>query len=206
MRPRWILVSRCTVAILCLWGTVSMAGLFRIAFRMLPLVLISASWAQSSQMAQKATKKEKPGSSTERHLVVVKTVEAPRELLANLAQPLVCDDNGNIYFQTDLYAVSGIHKLNAHGERTALFQPSAKPALKADLSVSFAIDSSGELYQLVDPPEITRYIFIYKGDGTYKASIKLQPGFPWIPSSLAVLPQGNLFISGQEYDRDHKTE
>jgi hypothetical protein len=68
----------------------------------------------------------------------------------------------------------------------------------------FAVSENSELYQLVFPHEITRYVYVYKSDGTYKSAIKLQPGFPWQPSTMAVFPSGNLLISGLEYDHDRK--
>jgi hypothetical protein len=45
---------------------------------------------------------------------------------------------------------------------------------------------------------------VYKSDGSYKSLIKLQPGFAWIPSTLAVFASGNLLVSGLEYDKNEK--
>ena len=152
--------------------------------------------------ASNAKEKDKTQeSSANRHLEVVQTIGAPSEALNTVAS-LACDRDGNLYVGTDHYGASGIHKLSPKGERIALFQPNANPDLKVDLSVSLAFGPNGELYQLVFPHEISRYVFVYKPDGTYKSAIKLQPGFPWVPYALAVFPQGSLFVSGLEYDHD----
>ncbi len=69
----------------------------------------------------------------------------------------------------------------------------------------FAVSPSGELYEFVFPvDEITRYVMVYKSDGTYKSAIKLQPGFAWTPSTIAVFASGDLLVSGLEYDKDKK--
>jgi len=43
---------------------------------------------------------------------------------------------------------------------------------------------------------------VFKSDGTYKSTIKMQPSFGWIPSTLSVFPSGDLLVSGLRYDRD----
>jgi hypothetical protein len=176
-------------------------------FCFLFLLLPADSWGQSavlsgSHVEPKATKGTSQGSPSRGHLEVVQSVEASSEVISTLSDSLKCDHDGNLYVDTDQYGVSAIHKLNLKGDRVALFQPRANPERKIDLSVGFALGPNGDLYQLVFPHEITRYVFVYKPDGTYKSSIKLQPGFPWNPSALAVFPQGSLFVSGLEYDHD----
>jgi hypothetical protein len=169
----------------------------------------SASWGQSSSPSSPSaskgtTKNSAHASSLEGHLAVVQTVEAPAETIGTVGD-LTCDHDGYIYLGTaDPYAPDAVHKLNSKGEKVASFQSDANPDLKIDVSLSFALGPSGELYQLVFPKEITRYVFVYKPDGTFKSAIKLQPGFPWHPSVLAVFPQGSLLVSGLEYDRDRK--
>lgn len=69
----------------------------------------------------------------------------------------------------------------------------------------FSVTPDGELYALVFAAnELTRYVLVFKSDGSYKTKIKLDPGFSWVPSALAVFPNGNLLVTGQEYDRDPK--
>ena len=141
--------------------------------------------------------------SNERQLARVSEVVLPSEAVELFYEPLRCDSNGNIYFETDAYGASGIHKLAPNGERLAVFQPGANPEFKKiDSTGYFAVADNGELYELVFPHEINRYVFVYKSDGSYKRAIKLEPGFPWMPSSVAVFPAGNLLVSGLEYDRE----
>jgi len=116
---------------------------------------------------------------------------------------LQCDGDGNVYFRADVDGASGIHKLNKKAERVALFEANSNPDLKIDAATSFALEpNDGELYELVFPHEINRYVFVYKPDGTLKSQVKLQPGFPFFPSKVAVFPSGQLLISGTEYDAD----
>lgn len=135
------------------------------------------------------------------HLTPVETITAPSEVAAGFAQ-LGCDSDGNLYLGSDSPA-PGVRKLNTKGELVALFQPDANPDVKVWGSGSFAVTLDGELYNWVGAKtEITRYVLVFKPDGTYKSAIKLQPGFPWIPASLAVFANGTLLITGQEYDVD----
>jgi hypothetical protein len=117
--------------------------------------------------------------------------------------PLRCDSAGNLYLRTDSGGVPAIHKLNSKGERVALFEASSNPDLKIDVARYFALDADGtELYELVYPHEINRYVFVYKSDGTFKSAVKLKPGFPFSPKKLTVFPSGQFLISGEEYDED----
>jgi hypothetical protein len=114
-----------------------------------------------------------------------------------------CDSDGNIYLLTDAAAVSAIHKLNARGDRVALFDASLNPDLKIDVAAYFALDVDwGSVYQLVYPHEIGRYVFVYGSDGSFKSAVRLQPGFAFMPNKLAVFPSGQFLISGLEYDAD----
>jgi len=137
-------------------------------------------------------------------LVRVKTVTSAAELATGFDNPLTCDSDGNLYLQTENLGVSGIRKLNLNGQKVALFRPTANPDLqKIDFVGYFALGKSGELYQLTFPHEISRYVVAYKSDGGYKSTIKLQPGFAWMPSALAVFPSGDLLVAGEKYDREH---
>lgn len=173
------------------------------------LLPVSLSWGQSSlspapNSARKDKREETQIPSPSRPLEVMQTIVAPGEM-ANSFSYLNCDHDGNLYFSADVYGTSAVHKLNPKGERVALFRPDANPDLKTiDLFKNFAIAQDGELNLLVFPHEIDRYINVYKSDGSLKSTIKLQPGFTWAPSVFAVFPQGNLFVSGLEYNRDRK--
>jgi hypothetical protein len=151
--------------------------------------------AQASSVPKAAVKKVDK-QSTSGHLVPVETVAAPSELANGFGQPFTCDNEGNLYLQSERFGLSGVRKINAKGERTVLFQPSANPEFRLDGVGYFALSPSGELYQFVFPHEITRYVMVFKSDGTYKLTIKMQPGFGWTPSTLAVFPSGDLLVSG----------
>jgi hypothetical protein len=157
--------------------------------------------AQASSAPQAVTKKVDKQSTTG-HLTPVETIVSPSELASGFDQPFTCDNDGNLYLQSERFGVSGVRKLNPKGERTVLFQPSANPDFRLDGVGDYALSPSGELYQIVFPHEITRYVMVFKSDGTYKSTIKMQPGFGWIPSTLAVFPSGDLLASGLRYDRD----
>jgi hypothetical protein len=139
------------------------------------------------------------------HLVRVETITSPTEMATNFLPPLKCDSEGNLYFQTDPLA-RAIHKLSSKGEPIALFRASSSTDLKVDFGAFFSLDQGGELYQVVFPHEITRYLFTYHSDGTVKSEVKLSPGFPWMPHALAVFPSGQMLITGSEYDQDRTAE
>ncbi|MGA9390090.1 MAG: hypothetical protein WBV69_06550 [Candidatus Sulfotelmatobacter sp.] len=162
-------------------------------------------WGQSSAPAatSKATKpKSKETQATAGRLEVLETIVAQGQV-ANSFSYLNCDHDGNIYFSSDVYGTSAVHKLNPKGQEVALFRPNGNPDLKTiDAFGKFVIAEDGGLSLLVFPHEIDRYVNVYKPDGSFKSTIKLQPGFPWMASVLAVFPQGNLFVSGLEYNHD----
>jgi hypothetical protein len=136
------------------------------------------------------------------HLVSVETVTAPSEMAGLIRPPLRCDDAGNIYLRTDSEPQSAIHKLNSKGESIALYQATSS-TMKVDVASYFDVDADGrELYELVYPHEINRYVFVYGANGELKSSVKLEPGFPFMPSKLAAFASGQYLVSGLEYDRD----
>lgn len=136
------------------------------------------------------------------HLVRVETVTAPSEMAGLARPPLKCDDAGNVYLRTDSEPQSAIHKLNSKGESVALYQATSS-TMKIDVASYFDVDADGrELYELVYPHEISRYVFVYGDNGELKSSVKLQPGFPFMPSKLAAFPSGEYLVSGLEYDED----
>ncbi len=159
--------------------------------------------AQVQKSPQKGVTAAPAKDPSQLPLVRVETVQAPAEMASTFSPFLKCDNEGNLYLQTDP-SFPAIHKLNPKGERVAVFQATSNPDRKIDFSRSFSIAPSGELYELVYPHEITRYVFVYKSDGTLDSTIKLQPGFAWSPAVIAVFPSGQLLISGLEYDRDVK--
>jgi hypothetical protein len=173
----------------------------RFALLFVSLVTSVICRAQASSVPKAAVKKVDKQSTTG-HLVPVETVVAATKMGGLFDEPSVCDSDGNLYLQSEHLGVSGVRKLNAKGERTVLFRPNANPEFRLDGVGYFALSPNGELYQFVFPHKITRYVMVFKSDGTYKSTIKMQPGFGWTPSTLAVFPSGDLFASGHRYDGD----
>jgi hypothetical protein len=130
----------------------------------------------------------------------VEMIKAPAEVADALAGPPQCDADGNLYLKTTSDGIAAIHKLNGKGERIALFLKSS--ALKIDFSPYFSIASNGYVYELVYPQEISRYVLVYRPEGSLKSTIKLQPGFVFMPYRLAVFPSGDFLLTGLEYDKD----
>jgi hypothetical protein len=179
---------------------------YTIAFACVLFVLSGAASGQSqielqsskhiSQQPQLSARKQVNGQ-----LARVKTIISPSEVIGAFGPPMRCDSDGNLYLLTDAEPVSAVHKLNAKGERVALFDPTSYADLKVDVANYFVVAEDGsELYQLVFPHEISRYVYTYASDGTFKSAVKLQPGFPFVPGKLAVFSGGQYLISGLEYD------
>jgi len=160
-----------------------------------------------SQIEQQVSQRQQisaPGTpgQVEGHLVRIKTVTSPSEVIEAFRSPMRCDGDGNLYMLTEGEQVSAVHKLNAKLERVALFDPRSDVDLKVDVADYFALSQDGsKLYQLVYPHEINRYVYVFSSDGKFKSAVKLQPGFPFVPSKLAVFPGGQYLISGLEYDK-----
>lgn len=177
----------------------------------LAMLLVSASvtlncWAQTAPMQKPPSgPQQSRGDTVARHgrLMLASTVKAPAELAGTFFDPLKCDQDGNLYLRLYGDTISAIHKLNPKGERVAIFEPrTATPDLKVDFGLYFSVAPDGYLYPLTFVQEITRYVFIYKPDGSYKSMIKLQPGFPWNPTQVAPFASGSVLVSGLEYDKD----
>src|SRR5271166_597094 len=157
-------------------------------------------WAQASSGA---VAQVMSSESPRQHLAQVQTIRVASEDATLFVEPLKCDRSGNLYLHSDQFGISGIRKLSPKGERLALFRPSSDPELKVSRGTHFSVAPNGEVYQIVFPrDQIARYVLAYNPDGTFKTRVKLQPGFPWIPVALAVLPSGDLLVTGEEFDRD----
>lgn len=130
----------------------------------------------------------------------VQIVKSPSELAESLSSP-ECDSDGSVYFITSPDGVRAIHKLNARGERVALFQP-ISPGVRVDMSLNFALARNGDVYQLIHGHD-GRYVFVYKPDGGLKSTIKLKPGV-LAPSKLAVFPSGEFLVAGLQHDKDRQ--
>ncbi len=171
---------------------------------LLCLMGLACSWTAYAQTDRKPASLHKGKETSPRQLTLTSVVPVPSEVLSSFRQPLVCDQKGNLYLETDEFGVSGIHKISPKGEVLAAFRSGSNPNFRAiDISASFSVAAGGEVYELVFPhDQITRYVVVYRSDGSFKTNIKLQPGFAWLPSALTVFPNGTLLITGQRYDKD----
>jgi hypothetical protein len=160
--------------------------------------LVSAAHAQRPALSPHDAER---GAPRQKHLTAVETVLGA-EVANALLPPLRCDAKGNFYVQTEPYGVSTLHKLGPKGERLSLFKSDSDATLKVLAAPYFALSSDGDVYQLVLSADITRYMLVFRADGSYRRTIKLDPGFAWMPSAFLPLQSGNLLMTGQEYDRD----
>ena len=167
-----------------------------------PLLLFSAvSWPQATKSAR--TPAAADGKTVKTlHLSPVDSVIAKSEVASSFVQPLFCDDDGNLYLSSDERAAA-IRKLSSKGERVALFQPTANPDVKVSNTGYFSVTPEGDVYTIVFArDDMSRYVLAFKPDGTYREKIKLSPGFPWIPATITVFPNGTFLATGQEYVRE----
>jgi hypothetical protein len=171
---------------------------------LLPVLLCTSCWAQSHAAgnAQQMLANNVGKGMTEPRslrLVPAETILAPTEVAKGFTE-LSCDAAGNLYLGSDSPATPGIRKLGPRGELLATFAPTDNPDIKVGGGSSFAVSQNGDLYFVASAKnEISRYVLVFKSDGTYKNKIKLQPGFAWVPASIGVFPNGTLLMTGQEY-------
>jgi len=89
--------------------------------------------AQESPPA-KAPAKTKPevqsGSRLDGHLKRVETITSPTEMASSFFNSLRCDDDGNVYFRTDLDGTSGIHKLNKKSRESSFVRSQLQSGLQ----------------------------------------------------------------------------
>jgi hypothetical protein len=126
----------------------------------------------------------------------------PSEVTNSFGRPLACDEDGNVYLRTEYGGSGAVNKISLKGQKVAVFQASPNPSFeKIDIAGYFSVWDDN-LYQLVFPHVLDRYVFSFKPDGSFKAAVKLSTGFPWIPGIIAVYPSGQFLVSGLEYDKD----
>jgi hypothetical protein len=178
--------------------------MFRRASRAVTSLLFASfcCWAQSHDGAQPLPLSTNEKSPLTGHLTPVET-SVTGEVATGFAGPFVCDGDGNLYLGSESTGVRAIRKLNPKGELVALFDPSSNPDVQVQVTGNFSVSVDGEPHVLGFLTKgISRYVLVFKSDGTYKGNIKLDPGFPWIPASLGVFSNESLLVTGEAYDRD----
>lgn len=177
-------------------------------------VLSVGCWGQSSgggQLPQSKDKSqlvagqmragEKQAAPTTLHLATVENVVAKTEIAIVFAE-LSCDEDGNIYLASEIPG-KPIRELNPKGELAATFNLNADPDVDVYGNGPFALSVDGELYTWVgNRRDRNYYVLVFGADGKYKRKIKLDTDFAWQPGPFAVFRNGNLLMTGQEYDRD----
>jgi hypothetical protein len=159
-------------------------------------------WAQSSAGAQQPSSPNDEKQPLLRHLTPIENT-VTQEVATSFAGPFVCDGDGNLFLASESTGVRAIRKLNPKGERVALFDPSSNPDVQVQGTGNFSVSLDGEPYMLGYLKKgLSRYVLVFKSDGGYKESIRLDAGFPWMPTSLGVFPNGSLLVIGEEYDND----
>jgi hypothetical protein len=179
------------------------------------LMLCSCCWGQSAASATPDSPPKAPaqaapstaestkiaGAASSLHLTPLEVVSTS-ETANGFLGPFVCDADGNLYLRSESAGVTAIRKLNAKGERVALYEPGGSPDVKVALTASFTTTPDGEVYVLVYPADqFPKFVMVFAADGSYKSQIKLDTSFAFFPTAIAVFPNGSLLVSGQRYDR-----
>lgn len=134
-------------------------------------------------------------------LALVDSVVVKSEMAQGFVDPLKCDGDGNLYLMSAVDATSGIRKLNARGERLALFVANSASDLQVQLATYFSVAPNGDVYQLAFLRKtIDRAVLVYSKDGKYKRHIKLNVNFDWVPSEVASFPDGDVLVAGSKSD------
>jgi len=148
-------------------------------------------------------KASEPSPARKIRLTAIESVVSKTETATGFSQ-LSCDGDGNLYLGPGANG-DAIRKINSKAELVTFFKAEANPDIEIYGAGLYAVTPDGELYQWVGTKtEITRYVLVFKPDGSYKSNIKLDPGFAWMPASIAVFPNGNLLMTGQRLERKSK--
>ncbi len=140
------------------------------------------------------------GSESQPRLKVVDTVIS--SVNTNSFADVSCDADQNVYLKPH---GNDIYKIDSHGKTAAMFVPEANPDIKVYNVGHYTTTPDGEVYVSVGiETAFTRYLLVYKPDGTYKSNIKLDTSFALQPVSLAVFSNGNILITGLTLDRASK--
>jgi hypothetical protein len=169
-------------------------------YGLIPLSISPICGAQSNPVSRRT---ESPAIG--QNLKLVSETPVNSEMAQTFAGPLRCDHDGNLYLMTKLDAVTGIRKLNPKGERSAVFVASSATDLQVQLAAYFSVAADGDVYQLAFLRDtIDRAVLTFKRDGTYKSSMRLNPGFIWTPSQVAAFSTGDVLVTGLKADRSLK--
>jgi len=136
-------------------------------------------------------------------LALTDTVVVKSELAEGFVDPLKCDGSGNFYLMTSVDANSGIRKLNAKGDRLAVFVANSASDVDVLVATFFSVTPDGDVYQLAFLRKSKdRVVLVFNKDGTYKTHIKLDTDFTWIPSEVAAFPSGDFLVTGLRNNPD----
>jgi hypothetical protein len=152
-----------------------------------------------------ASQAQSPQAPSKMRLVPTENVESGIP-----AQPfglsIVCDRDRNLYLMSVIDDLVCIHKLSPSGRQLAVLIASALPHLDIKHGGHFSVSANGDIYQLAflrSKPE--RLVVVWNKDGSLKSTIRLSPGFTWVPTQLAEFSSGDLLVTGR-YLKNRKTD
>lgn len=174
----------------------------------IPLMILAgicaAQSADNSEANKAAPAQPASPAASSLHLTITKTVISAE--MTNGIADRSCDEDGNLYLGADSPLQATIRKLNTNGELLATFKGDTNPDVKFGFAGAFFVMPDGELYQWFgekDSPNL--YVMAFKNDGSYKSSIKLDPGFKWMPAGLSVFRHGEILMTGQQFAKVNGT-
>lgn len=169
----------------------------RCVLALIVIVLINV-FAQSQT---KPPTKRVSAATTYSQLTQGDTVVVPSETAGSFVSPLVCDEDGNLFLQTEQAGMSAIRKISPRGEAIASFSTaSVSDTKQIDVSGPFSVSPDGEVYQIIFPHEPYAFIAIFDSHGRFKSKVKLDTGFGWTPSMVASVGSGYMVVAGMRYD------
>jgi hypothetical protein len=140
---------------------------------------------------------QNPSTGHKPNLGLVRVVEV-KEPAGLFGSPLTCDREGNLFVMAYSTNVEAVKKIDSNGKRVAVFSSVSQPDVEISLAGYFSVSVSGEVSQLVFGRNLDRYVFQFRSDGTLRSKIKLETGFPFLPSQIAAFPNGSFLVSGRK--------
>lgn len=161
-------------------------------------LVLSSICAGQSPLSTQVVAGARPGKRpVADHLTVAQRIVISSETAVPLEKPQKCDGEGNLYLQSEHGGAFGIRKVSSKGKILTTFRAATTAEFgEIDYVGDFAVAPNGDVYELVFPHEVNRYVFVYASDGSFRSAIKLEAGFPWVPTTLGLFPSGDLLVAG----------
>jgi hypothetical protein len=148
-----------------------------------------------------------PGSAIA--LRVSSTMNVVSEMGGAFKSGAKCDADGNLYirkFARDRGLLGPAVKIDAHGKRTALFDPAAYAQLELDRADWFSPAPDGGLYMIAQSGILKPIIYVlhFSSDGAPLSSVRLDADLEVY--AFAAFAEGNLLVSGVRRDVLNKND